>query len=38
MTIQPRNVGPDENVEGYLIGSPVSIIREFDSTPGSGPR
>ena len=38
MTIQPRNVGPDENVEGYLIGSPVSIIREFDSMPGSGPR
>lgn len=38
MSIQPVNVGPDENIEGYLIGSPVSIIREFDSRAGSGPR
>lgn len=38
MTIQPFDVGPDENIEGYLIGSPVSIIREFASVPGTGPR
>jgi mannose-6-phosphate isomerase-like protein (cupin superfamily) len=38
MTIQPRDVGRDENFEGYLLGSPVSIIREYATTPGSGPR
>ncbi|WP_407358826.1 cupin domain-containing protein [Microbacterium sp. LTA6] len=38
MTIQPFDVGLDENIEGYLIGSPVSIIREFASAPGTGPR
>ncbi|MDQ0727316.1 cupin domain-containing protein [Microbacterium sp. W4I20] len=38
MTIQPRDVVRDENFEGYLLGSPVSIIREYATTPGSGPR
>lgn len=38
MSVRVADVGPDENLEGYLIGSPVSIIREFDSRPGSGPR
>ena len=38
MTVQPIDVALDASVEGYLIGSPVSIIREYASTPGSGPR
>lgn len=38
MTIQPIDVAADGNIEGYLIGSPVSIIREFASKPGTGPR
>ncbi|WP_217178872.1 cupin domain-containing protein [Streptomyces sp. AC495_CC817] len=37
MTIQIAEVGPDENLEGYLIGSPVSIIREHAGA-GAGPR
>lgn len=38
MTIQPRDVARDAEIEGYLIGSPVSIIREYATTPGRGPR
>lgn len=38
MTVQPTPIGPDENIEGYLIGSPVSLIREFTAVAGSGPR
>lgn len=38
MTIHPTDIGPDENIEGYLIGSPVSLIREFTAVPGAGPR
>ncbi|MFJ4223667.1 cupin domain-containing protein [Microbacterium sp. NPDC089695] len=38
MTIQPALIGSDENIEGYLIGSPVSLIREYTAVPGSGPR
>lgn len=38
MTVHVADVGPDENLEGYLIGSPVSVIREFEARPGAGPR
>jgi len=38
MSIQPVDVALDANIEGYLIGSPVSIIREFTAKPGAGPR
>ncbi|UWF77597.1 MULTISPECIES: cupin domain-containing protein [Microbacterium] len=38
MTIQPIDLAPDANIEGYLIGSPVSIIREFTAAAGAGPR
>ena len=38
MTIQIADVARDENLEGYLIGSPVSIIREYAAAAGSGPR
>ncbi|WP_136056932.1 cupin domain-containing protein [Microbacterium sp. K24] len=38
MTIQPRDVSRDEDIEGYLLGSPVSIMREYITTPGRGPR
>lgn len=38
MKTQPTPIGADENIEGYLIGSPVSLIREFTAAPGSGPR
>jgi mannose-6-phosphate isomerase-like protein (cupin superfamily) len=38
MTIAPIDVGRDQNFEGYLHGSQVSIIREHASRPGSGPR
>ena len=38
MAIAPVDVALDANIEGHLIGSPVSIIREFTSTLGSGPR
>ncbi|REJ05106.1 cupin domain-containing protein [Microbacterium bovistercoris] len=37
MTIQPFDVARDANIEGHLIGSPVSIIREYASA-GAGPR
>ena len=35
MAIAPVDVALDANIEGHLIGSPVSIIREFTSTPVS---
>ncbi|MGV2900736.1 cupin domain-containing protein [Microbacterium sp. AGC62] len=38
MTIHLRDVTADEDIEGYLLGSPVSIMREFITTPGRGPR
>lgn len=38
MAIAPVDIAADANIEGYLIGSPVSIIREFTDTVGSGPR
>ncbi|WP_435748691.1 cupin domain-containing protein [Microbacterium sp. PMB16] len=38
MSIHPRDVGRDENIEGYLLGSPVSIIREYVTGPARGPR
>lgn len=38
MTIQPVDVDRDETFEGYLLDSPVSIIREYVATPGTGPR
>jgi len=38
MTIAAIDVARDENFEGYLHGSQVSIIREYSSRPGSGPR
>ena len=38
MTIAAIDVAPDENFEGYLHGSQVSIIRAHHSRPGSGPR
>ncbi|WP_067248736.1 cupin domain-containing protein [Microbacterium resistens] len=37
MTIQPIDVARDANLEGFVIGSPVSIIREYVTTPGTGP-
>jgi len=38
MTIQPIDVARDEDIEGILFGSPVSIMREYITTPGRGPR
>jgi mannose-6-phosphate isomerase-like protein (cupin superfamily) len=38
VTISAIDMGPDENFEGYLHGSQVSIIREYSARPGSGPR
>lgn len=38
MTIQPRDVSRDEDIEGRLLGSPVSIMREYITTPGRAPR
>ena len=38
MTIAAIDGARDENFEGYLHGSQVSIIREYSSKPGSGPR
>jgi mannose-6-phosphate isomerase-like protein (cupin superfamily) len=38
MTIAAIDVADDQNFEGYLHGSQVSIIREYTSRPGSGPR
>ena len=34
MTIAAIDVARDENFEGYLHGSQVSIIREYSSKPG----
>lgn len=38
MTIHPVDAARDADIEGYLIGSPVSIMREYIVRPGSGPR
>ena len=38
MAIAPIDVARDADFEGYLHGSQVSIIREYSSRPGSGPR
>lgn len=38
MTIQPVDVARDQDIEGYLLGSPLSIMREYITTPGRGPR
>ena len=38
MSIQPVDVAHDEDLEGFILGSPVSIMREFITTPGRGPR
>ncbi|SFS17438.1 Mannose-6-phosphate isomerase, cupin superfamily [Microbacterium sp. cf046] len=38
MTLTAIDIARDENFEGYLHGSEVSIIREYASTPGTGPR
>lgn len=38
MTIQPVDVARDKDIEGYLLGSPVSIMREYITTAGRGPR
>ena len=38
MSIQIADVAADGNLEGFRIGSPVSIIREYTAVPGAGPR
>ncbi|WP_426186188.1 cupin domain-containing protein [Microbacterium sp. TWP3-1-2b2] len=38
MTIQPVDVARDEDIEGYLLGSSVSIMREYITSAGRGPR
>ena len=38
MTTAAIDVARDEDFEGYLHGSQVSFIREYNSRPGSGPR
>lgn len=38
MTIHPVDAAGDADIEGYLIGSPVSIMREYIARPGAGPR
>ena len=38
MSISAIDLARDENFEGYLHGSQVSIIREYNSRPGSRPR
>ena len=38
MTIAPIDAPRDADIEGYLIGSPVSIMREYIARPGAGPR
>ena len=38
MTLAAIDIARDENFEGYLHGSGVSIIREYASKPGTGPR
>ncbi|WP_431074756.1 cupin domain-containing protein [Microbacterium phyllosphaerae] len=38
MTIHPVDAAHDADIEGYLIGSPVSIMREYIVRPGAGPR
>ena len=38
MTLVAIDIARNENFEGYLHGSEVSIIREYASKPGTGPR
>ena len=38
MTIAAIDLARDGDFEGYLHGSEVSIIREYNQRPGSGPR
>lgn len=38
MTIHPRDIARDEDLEGLLFGSAVSIMREFITEAGRGPR
>lgn len=38
MTIQIADIARDEDFEGYLLGSSVSIMREYITAPGRGPR
>lgn len=38
MPVEPVGIARDEDFEGYLHGSPVSIIREYSARPGAGPR
>jgi len=38
MALTAIDIAPDENFEGYLHGSQVSILREHSSAVGSGPR
>lgn len=38
MTLVAIDIARNENFEGYLHGSEASIIREFASEPGTGPR
>lgn len=38
MTISAIDVARDAEIEGYLVGSQVSIIREYSSRVGAGPR
>lgn len=38
VTISAIDLARDEDFEGHLHGSQVSIIREYNARPGSGPR
>ena len=38
MTTTPIDLPWDANLEGYLVGSQVSIIQEYTDQVGSGPR
>lgn len=38
MSIAAIDIAPDDDFEGYVHGSQVSIIREHSSAVGSGPR
>lgn len=38
MTIQPFDSGLAADIEGHVLGSPVSIMREYVTAAGRGPR
>jgi mannose-6-phosphate isomerase-like protein (cupin superfamily) len=38
MTVQAIDLPLDENLEGYLVGSQISIIQGYTEVVGSGPR